>query len=176
MVPVISSPKLLEELNLMADRTSSQPGEGPPAQDQESSAASQVNATAEAIASDGSKLRILVVDDDETVRDTMTSFLARPDFETVVATNGLEGIAKAQAGQPDLIFLDLMMPVMGGHEVLQQLKSDAATASIPVVVVTSRLLNEDERAQILTRAAMLLPKSDLSKERLAETIRETVGR
>jgi signal transduction histidine kinase len=122
------------------------------------------------------KLRILIVDDDSTARYTMVSFLAGPDIETMEGANGLEGITRAQAELPDLIFLDLMMPVMGGHEVLARLKSDPATAAIPVVVVTSRLLNEDERAQILTRAIALLSKSELSRELLAETIRKTGGK
>jgi CheY-like chemotaxis protein len=133
------------------------------------------SSSAPPLARDRGKLRILVVDDDETARYTMRSFLAAPGVETIEAVNGLEGIARAQAELPDLIFLDLMMPVMGGHEVLARLKNDPATASIPVVVVTSRLLNEDERAQIMTRAAAMLPKSDLSRELLTETIDEMLG-
>jgi CheY-like chemotaxis protein len=115
-------------------------------------------------------LRVLVIDDDETARYTVSSFAARPGTEVFEAENGLIGIAMAQSERPDVILLDLMMPGIGGHEVLQRLKSDPATASIPVIIVTSRFVNEDERRQILTKAANVLYKGDLARESVTEAI------
>jgi signal transduction histidine kinase len=109
-------------------------------------------------------LRVLVIDDDETARYTVTSFAARPGTEIIEADNGLQGIARAQSDRPNIILLDLMMPGIGGHEVLQRLKSDPATASIPVVVVTSRFINEEEKRQILSKAEAVIYKGDLSRE------------
>jgi signal transduction histidine kinase len=123
-----------------------------------------------------SRLRILIVDDDETARYTLASFATRPEVEILEAENGMQGIARAQSDRPDIIMLDLMMPGIGGHEVLSRLKSDPATASIPVVIVTSRFVNEDERQQILTRAANVIYKGDLSRDTVARAIAEAMGR
>ncbi|MCU1246638.1 MAG: histidine kinase, partial [Acidobacteria bacterium] len=127
-------------------------------------AAASVAATAEPVPAGPPTLRVLVIDDDETTRYAMTSFAARPGTEIIEADNGLQGIARAQSDRPSVILLDLMMPGIGGHEVLQRLKSDPATASIPVVVVTSRFINEEEKRQILSKAEAVIYKGDLSRE------------
>jgi signal transduction histidine kinase len=119
--------------------------------------------------------RILIIDDDDTARYTLASFATRPGVEITEAENGLAGIARAQSDHPDLIMLDLMMPGVGGHEVLVRLKSDPATSKIPVVIVTSRFINEDERQQILSRAANVIYKGDLSRETVARAIEDTLG-
>ncbi|HEX8170492.1 MAG TPA: ATP-binding protein [Thermoanaerobaculia bacterium] len=110
------------------------------------------------------KARLLIVDDDATARYTLANFATRTGTEILEAENGLHGIAMAQSERPDLIFLDMMMPGLGGHEVLQRLKSDPMTAPIPVIIVTSRFVNDAEREQILTRAARVVYKGDLSRE------------
>lgn len=121
-------------------------------------------------AADGSRLRVLIVDDDETARYTAGSFAARPGTQVFEAENGLSGIARAQAEHPDVILLDLMMPGVGGHEVLQRLKSDAATADIPVIIITSRFVNADERRQLLAKAADVIYKGDLTRETVTSAI------
>ena len=125
---------------------------------------------------DQQPLRILIVDDDETARYTLASFATRPGAEIFEAENGLQGIARASADRPDVILLDLMMPGVGGHEVLGRLKSDPATADIPVVIVTSRFVNDDEKRQILTRAANVVYKGDLSRETVANAIADAMAR
>jgi signal transduction histidine kinase len=114
--------------------------------------------------------RVLVVDDDEATRYTLVSFAARPGTEVIEAENGLTGIARAQTDRPDIVLLDLMMPGIGGHEVLQRLKSDPATASTPVIIVTSRFVNEEERKQILARATNVIYKGDLTRETVTRAI------
>jgi signal transduction histidine kinase len=116
------------------------------------------------------RLRVLVIDDDETARYTVVSFAKRPGTEILEAENGLAGIALAQTESPDVILLDLMMPGIGGHEVLQRLKNDPATASIPVIVVTSRFVNDAERQQILGRAVAVINKGDLARETVTRAI------
>jgi CheY-like chemotaxis protein len=111
-----------------------------------------------------------VVDDDEAARYAITSFASRPGTNIIEAENGLDGIARAQSDHPDIILLDLMMPGIGGHEVLQRLKSDPSTAGTPVVVITSRFVNDDEKKQILTRAVTVLYKGDLSRESVTRAI------
>lgn len=124
----------------------------------------------------GRRVRILIVDDDETARYTLASFATRPEVDILEAENGLEGIARAQNDRPDLIMLDMMMPGLGGHEVLSRLKSDPATADIPVVIVTSRFVNDAERDQILTRAARVVYKGDLSRDTVSQAIAAALGR
>ena len=119
-------------------------------------------------------LKILIVDDDETARYTLSSFATRPGVSIIEAENGLQGIARALEERPNIILLDLMMPGVGGHEVLARLKADPVTAEIPVVIVTSRFVNEEERKQILTRAVNVLYKGDLSRETVTRTIAEAM--
>ena len=114
--------------------------------------------------------RILIIDDDETARYAIGSFATRPGTTIVEAENGLVGIARAQSEHPDVILLDMMMPGIGGHEVLQRLKSDSATASIPVVIITSRFVNDEERRQILSKATGVVYKGDLSRETVIRAI------
>jgi signal transduction histidine kinase len=121
-------------------------------------------------------LRVLVVDDDEAARYTVANFATRSGTEIFEADNGLNGIARAQTDRPDIILLDLMMPGIGGHEVLQRLKSDPATAGIPVVIVTSRFVNEEEKRQILTKAVNVIYKGDLARDTVTRAIDEALGR
>jgi signal transduction histidine kinase len=121
-------------------------------------------------------LKILIVDDDETARYTLASFATRPGVSIVEAENGLQGIARASEERPDIILLDLMMPGVGGHEVLARLKADPVTAEIPVVIVTSRFVNEEERKQILTRAVNVIYKGDLSRDTVTKTIADATRR
>jgi signal transduction histidine kinase len=121
------------------------------------------------------RTRILVIDDDETARYTMRSFAGRLGTEIVEAENGLDGLSKALSDRPDLILLDLMMPGIGGHEVLQRLKGDPSTADIPVVVITSRFINEEEKRQILSKAVGVIYKGDLSREIVARAIDGALG-
>lgn len=127
-------------------------------------------ATPAAVVDENATLRILVVDDDETARYAVSSFAARPGTSIIEAENGLVGITRAQNEHPDIILLDLMMPGIGGHEVLQRLKSDPMTASIPVIVITSRFVNDAERKQILSKAVTVIYKGDLSRETVITAI------
>ncbi|HEX6642182.1 MAG TPA: ATP-binding protein [Thermoanaerobaculia bacterium] len=119
-------------------------------------------------------LRVLVIDDDETARYTVVSFAQRAGTEVIQAENGVSGIARAQSDRPDVILLDLMMPGIGGHEVLQRLKNDPSTAAIPVIIVTSRFVNEDERTQIMARASNVIYKGDLRRETVTNAIDEAL--
>lgn len=79
---------------------------------------------------------ILVIDDDPSVRDLMTRFLSKLDFNVVSAANGEEGFRLAKQIRPFLITLDVVMPECDGWTVLSRLKSDSQLAEIPVIMVT----------------------------------------
>jgi CheY-like chemotaxis protein len=72
--------------------------------------------------------------------------------------NGKDGLQAARDLQPEIVFLDLNMPNMSGAEVLVRLKEDPVTANIPVVVVTSKVLEPAERALLESRAVAVLSK------------------
>ena len=80
--------------------------------------------------------RVLVIDDEETVRDLMRRFLTREGFEIVTARDGTEGLALARELKPTLITLDVLMPGLDGWSVLESLKADPELAGIPVVMLT----------------------------------------
>jgi len=122
------------------------------------------------------RLRVLVIDDDENARDTMSRLATRRGTVVSGADSGLQGLAKAQSERPDVILLDMMMPGLGGHEVLARLRADASTARIPVIVVTSYFINDDEREQILTRASAVLYRNELSHQAVTSAIDSALRR
>jgi two-component system cell cycle response regulator DivK len=88
--------------------------------------------------------RILVIEDQEDNRAILRDLLSAAGFELIEAVNGAEGVAKAAAEKPDLILMDIQMPVMDGYDATRHIKANAATAAIPVVAVTSYALSGDE--------------------------------
>ena len=84
------------------------------------------------------KCRVLIVDDVEDNRKMYALYFAYLGWEVRLASNGAEGLAMAQAEQPDILVLDLAMPGMAGWEVCEHLKRDEATRAIKIVVVTGR--------------------------------------
>ena len=92
-----------------------------------------------------SMFTILVIDDEADIRNVVSTLLTQAGYQTIDAEYGLSGYGRAQAEQPDLILLDLMMPVMDGFEVLRKLKSDSSTQTIPVIILTARIDAASER-------------------------------
>jgi DNA-binding response OmpR family regulator len=82
---------------------------------------------------------VLVVEDDPSVRGLLQTLLAAQGYRVAVADDGLAGLVKASSARPALILLDLMMPDLGGLRVLEELRSDPALSSVPVVVVTGKV-------------------------------------
>jgi DNA-binding response OmpR family regulator len=86
----------------------------------------------------GSKARILVVDDDRPMVLIISSVLKKHGYEVFTAYDGLNGLKKAREVKPDLLILDLMMPLMDGYEVCRHLQSDPDTAKIVVLILTAK--------------------------------------
>jgi DNA-binding response OmpR family regulator len=87
---------------------------------------------------------VLVVDDEEAIRELCRVNLELQGFEVAEAGDGVEALEAVRTRRPGVIFLDLMMPRMDGWEVLGRLKEDEATADIPVVLLTARTGDEDQ--------------------------------
>ena len=81
---------------------------------------------------------VLLVDDNEDLVQVLSARLEAAGYRVLTALDGRDGLSQAKDRQPDLILLDVMMPVMDGFEVLAQLKAEAATRAIPVVMLTAR--------------------------------------
>jgi len=89
--------------------------------------------------------KILLVEDNEMNRDMLTRRLERKGFEMVIAVDGQAGVDMATSGNPDLILMDLSLPVMDGWEATRRIKADRATQSIPVIALTAHAMAGDER-------------------------------
>ena len=94
--------------------------------------------------------KILVVEDTEDNRQILRDLLSMAGYEMVEAHDGADGVAKAAEHKPDLILMDIQMPVMDGYEATRRIKANPDLKSIPIVAVTSYALSGDEEK---TRAA-----------------------
>jgi CheY-like chemotaxis protein len=119
--------------------------------------------------------RVLVVDDDEVWRYLLRGALSGLGLEVVEAPDGETGLRLARAEQPEAILLDLVMPDLGGADVLTAL-DDPATRAIPVVVVTSQSLDATRRERLLVRAAAVLSKQSLSRDTAGGELRQALAR
>jgi PleD family two-component response regulator len=82
-------------------------------------------------------MKILIVDDDETLSIVFSTTFKKNGFDTVLALNGKTGIDKAKTEKPDLIFLDQILPDISGNEILKILKLDPETQNIPVIILSN---------------------------------------
>ena len=83
------------------------------------------------------KKKILIVEDDNFVAEVYSTKLLEMGHEVIIASNGEEGLALAREKKPDLVLLDIIMPVMGGIEMLAELKKDDNLKNIPVILLTN---------------------------------------
>jgi two-component system, cell cycle response regulator DivK len=87
--------------------------------------------------------KILLVEDNEMNRDMLSRRLQRRGYEVAIAVDGQEGIALARLEAPDLILMDMSLPVMDGWEATRELKAASATMSIPVIALTAHAMSGD---------------------------------
>src|SRR5215211_1217217 len=87
--------------------------------------------------------KILLVEDNEDNRDMLIRRLQRRGYEVLVAVDGAEGIAKAEADSPDLILMDMGLPVIDGWEATSKLKSTSHTRSIPIIGLSANAMAGD---------------------------------
>ena len=92
--------------------------------------------------------RILVVDDQEDNRRILRDLLGASGYAVLEATTGEEAVASAEAHVPDLILMDIQLPLLDGYEATRQIKGDPALSAIPIIVITSYALSgDDEKAR-----------------------------
>lgn len=87
--------------------------------------------------------KILLVEDNEMNRDMLSRRLERKNYEVIIAVDGAEGVAKAQTESPDLILMDISLPVIDGREATRRLKAAPETSAIPVIALTAHAMAGD---------------------------------
>jgi len=118
---------------------------------------------------------VLIVDDDDASRYLVTTWFANTDFLPVEASTGAEGIDIAGSKRPDLIILDLNMPGMNGFEFLRIVKNDPRLSNIPIVINSSKILDDDERNFLQERVVAILSKEDQSREKALNIIQNILS-
>jgi two-component system, cell cycle response regulator DivK len=87
--------------------------------------------------------RILVVEDDDMNRDSLTRLLRRRGYELLTARDGVEGVMVGQSEMPDLILMDMSLPVLDGWEATRRLKAAPKTQAIPIIALTAHAMAAD---------------------------------
>jgi two-component system cell cycle response regulator DivK len=115
--------------------------------------------------------RILVIEDTEDNRQILRDLLTNAGFVYLEATDGAAGVAAASAEKPDLILMDIQLPVIDGYEATRRIKSDPALAHIPIIAVTSYALSGDESKAVAVGCNGYVAKP-FSPRKLLALIRE----
>ncbi len=90
------------------------------------------------------KKKILIVDDDQPLRQVLKMHLDRLGYDSILAVNGKEAVDLATSQVPDLILMDLTLPVMDGLEATRLIRENSSTHSIPILAMTARVTSEDK--------------------------------
>jgi CheY-like chemotaxis protein len=88
--------------------------------------------------------RILLVEDNEMNRDMLSRRLQRKGYDVLIAMDGEQGVAMARAEQPDLILMDMSLPVLDGWEATRKIKADPSVAAVPVIALTAHAMAGDQ--------------------------------
>jgi len=116
---------------------------------------------------------VLLVDDDESILQALSVTFRDRGFRVRTARDGEQALGEVARKAPSLLVLDLSMPRMSGHEVIRELKANARTSGIPILVLTG--LPPDERTRALGMGASAMITKPFSQEELADLVRETLA-
>lgn len=117
---------------------------------------------------------VLIVDDSPTEVHVLSGYLEKHGFETAAAADGREGIDKARELRPSLILMDVVMPGMNGFQATRELARDPQTASIPVLMVTTKGLETDKIWGMRQGAVDYLVKP-VTEAQLVDKVRAALG-
>jgi len=120
--------------------------------------------------------KVLIIDDDQTMQALYQRVFLLEGFEVKVAEGGVVGLQKAASFSPDIILLDMMMPVVNGLEVLEKLKSNDALKGIPVIVMSNYSELDITTHAMQLGANQYFVKSDIEPVTLVGIVRTTLGK
>jgi len=118
--------------------------------------------------------RVLVIDDDDRARYLMAKYLEKTPYHLMQAATGPDGVRCAREKKPDVILLDFLLEDMTAFDVLDDLKADPRTRGIPVVIVTSHVLDARQQRRLAAEAEAILSKESLSREIAIQRIRDAL--
>jgi DNA-binding response OmpR family regulator len=118
--------------------------------------------------------RILFIEDESALQKTFGDILTKRGYELISALDGEIGLRLAKTQKPDLILLDLVLPKMHGFSVLKELKSDAETKDIPIIVLTNLEAMEDVDKAIELGAKTYLVKTQYNLEDVVEKVKKAL--
>lgn len=118
--------------------------------------------------------KILICDDEDVLRKLVRASLARGDYDVIEARDGDEAVELAGAERPQLIVLDMMMPLRSGLEVLAHVRADAELSATPVIMLSARTQEDDRAAANEAGATLFLPKP-FSPSDLAALVAKTLA-
>ena len=87
--------------------------------------------------------KVLIVEDDEMNRESLSRLLKRRGYEIVIGIDGQEGLNLARSEGPDIILMDMSLPIVDGWEATRQLKADASTKDVPIIALTAHAMATD---------------------------------
>lgn len=119
--------------------------------------------------------KILVVEDDRQLRKALVSKLKQCGYTVHAAEDGQEGLRLTLAEQPDLLILDLLMPKMGGQEMLKYLRDDPQAKHVPVVILTNDASRESIEEATLSGAPAYFSKASTSLKEVIEIVEYHLG-
>jgi two-component system response regulator RpaA len=128
------------------------------------------------MASEAKKIRVLLVEDEPALRDIYSTKLDIEGFEVIAAADGVEGFDKAVQNLPDIVLLDLILPIKDGFDVLKDLKANPATTHIPVVILSNLGQPYEVKRGIALGAEDFLTKANLTPAKVAEETRRILAK
>lgn len=129
--------------------------------------------------------KILIIEDDPGILRYLSYIVERQGYQTITAANGLEALRKVAQEKPDLLVLDVMLPGIDGFEICHRLRDDAATANLPIIIVSAKGQDTDraaamqvganefftkpvDRVALLSKIAELLPPEPAEDKKISE--------
>ena len=112
------------------------------------------------------KRKVYLVDDDPLIYDMILQTLPTDQYGIEYAANGKEALALIGQSMPDILLLDLLMPVMDGFQLIERLRSDPTTRALPIIVISAKDLTRQEKESLQKTVSMTMRKQDLDQDRL----------
>ena len=120
-------------------------------------------------------MKILLVEDNEMNRDMLSRRLQRAGYEVVMAMDGKEGVSMAQSAKPDLILMDLSLPVLDGWEAMRQLKAIPEMRDIPIIALSAHAMASD-REKAIEAGADDFDTKPVELTRIVDKIKALIGK
>ncbi len=119
--------------------------------------------------------KILIIEDEKIICDLLERKLTREGYSVVITTNGIDGLVKMREDRPDIVLLDIIMPKMGGFEVMEEMNKDETLKDIPIIVVSnSGQPVEIDRIKKMGAKDWLI-KTEFDPQEVLEKVKKQIG-